>query len=225
MPVLDDAPKRLVRLFRRSAIADLPTLERVLGTTSRTTVYRTISALGYLTSSSHAGRFYTLEDVPEFDADGLWRHGDVLFSRYGTLRETIVRLVEQAPAGRTHAELRERLLLRVQDTLRDLTEDGKIDRVRIERLFVYVSMEQALARAQIARRQETAEQAAAEAPAGDIAVLEVLLEVIHGAGAWVAPRVVSRRLQARGVSVNPEQVEGVYREYGIVKKGRHSRSR
>lgn len=224
MPTRDDPPRRLARLFRRSSIADLPTLERVLGTTSRTTVYRTLAAVGYLTSSSHAGRFYTLKEIPEFDDAGLWRHGDVLFSKYGTLRETIVHLVEHAPAGRTHAELRERLRLRVQDTLRDLTEDRKIDRVRIERLFVYVSIEEAVARAQIARRQEASERATLEA-LGDVAILEVLLEVIHGAGAWVAPKTVSQRLAARGVSVSPEQVERVYREHGIVKKGRQSPSR
>ena len=224
MPARGDSHHRLARLFRRSSIADLPTLKRVLATTSRTTVFRALSAQGYLTSSSHAGRFYTLEEIPQFDDDGLWRHGEVLFSEYRTLRETIVRLVERAPAGRTHAELRERLRLRVQDTLHDLTEDQKIDRVRIERLFVYVTIEQAVARAQIARRKEVHERAAAAALSA-VAVLEVLLEVIHGTGVWMAPKVVSRRLEARGVSVSPEQVEGVYREHGIEKKGRHSPSR
>jgi len=223
MPSPNDAHRRLTRLFKRSVIAELPTLEHTLGTTSRTTVYRALSALGYLTSASHAGRFYTLEEIPTFDQDGLWRHRGVLFSKDRTLRETIVRVVESAPTGRTHAELRELLRLRVQDTLSDLTKDEMIDRVRIERLFVYVSSEQAVAQVQIARRREVHEKAASQAlqPA---AVLEVLLELIHGAGAWVASNVVSKRLQARGVDVTPEQVEGLYREHGIVKKGRHSPS-
>ena len=224
MPSSSDPHHRLIRLFKRSMIADLPALERTLGTTSRTTVYRALSALGYLTSASHAGRFYTLEEIPAFDQDGLWCHGGVLFSKYRTLRQTIVRAVESAPTGRTHAELRELLRLRVQDTLSDLTKDEMIDRVRIERLFVYVSIEQAVAQAQITRRKEVHEKAASLAlrPA---AVLEVLLELIHGAGAWVASKVVSKRLRARGVDVTPEQVEGLYREHGIVKKGRHSQSR
>jgi len=224
MPAPNDSHRRLIRLFKRSMIAELPTLERALGTTSRTTVYRALSALGYLTSASHASRFYTLEDIPAFDADGLWRHGGVLFSKDRTLRQTIVRVVESAPTGRTHGELRELLRLRVQDTLSDLTKDEMIDRVRIERRFVYVNIEQAVAQAQIARRKEVHAKAASQAlrPA---AVLEVLLELIHGAGAWVASKVVSKRLQARGVDVTPEQVEGLYREHGIVEKGRHSQSR
>lgn len=218
----NDPRCRLNRLFQRSPIADLPTLEGVLGTTSRTTVYRILSSLGYLTSFSHAGRFYTLKDIPTFDDDGLWRHGDVLFSKYGTLRETIVRLVEHADSGHTHAELRERLHLRVQDTLCGLTDNHKLDRVSINRLYVYVSINQAVAQAQIAKRQKADDQAAA---LNDVAVFEVLLEVIHGAGAWIAPKIVSQRLEARSINVNPEQVEKVYQEHGIVKKGRHSPSR
>jgi len=222
MSTRNDPSQRLSRLFQRSPIADLPTLEGVLGTASRTTVYRILLSLGYLTSFSHAGRFYTLKDVPTFDDDGLWRHGDVLFSKYGTLRETIVRLVERADAGHTHAELRARLHLRVQDTLRGLIDDRKLDRVSINRLYVYVSIDQAVAQAQVAKRQEIRAQAAG---LSDLAVFEVLLEVIHGAGAWIAPKVVSQRLENRGINVNPEQVERVYQEHGIVKKGRHSPSR
>ncbi|MHC4697585.1 MAG: hypothetical protein ACYTFA_12675, partial [Planctomycetota bacterium] len=118
MPVRRDLRKRLIRLFKRSPVAELSTIQRVLGTNSRTTVFRALCEVGYLTSYNHAGRYYTLEGIPEFDEDGLWLHGDARFSKYRTLRATIVQLVQQAPAGRTHAELRERLRLRVHDTLR-----------------------------------------------------------------------------------------------------------
>lgn len=216
------ARQRLVQLFQRTAVADLRTLQRVLGTPSRTTVFRVLCALGYRTSCSHAGRFYTLEDIPQFDDDGLWRHGDVLFSQDRTLRETLVRLVKSAPAGWTHAELGERLRLRVHDTLRDLTQAHQIDRVPIDGVFVYVGVAASVAKAQLAARAATRPRPAA---ASSVVVLEVLLEIIDAAGAWRAPAVLSRRLQARGVPVSAAQVAVIYREHGIVKKGRYSRSR
>jgi len=92
-------------------------IQRVLGTTSRTTVFRVLSEAGYLTSYSYAGRYYTLKEIPQFDTQGLWSYGEALFSKYGTLRATIVRFVQDAAAGQTHGELRERLRLRVHDTL------------------------------------------------------------------------------------------------------------
>ena len=87
-----DTRRRLDRLFKRTPIADLPTIQRALETTSRTTVFRTLSEIGYRTSYSHAGRYYTLDEIPRFDEDGLWVHGEALFSKYRTLRATIVEI-------------------------------------------------------------------------------------------------------------------------------------
>jgi len=36
------------------------------------TVFRKLKELGYLTSYSQGGRFYTLREIARFGADGLW---------------------------------------------------------------------------------------------------------------------------------------------------------
>ena len=77
----------------------------------------------------------------------------MLFSSHGTLRNTVVYLVNKAPAGHTHAELQDRLRLRVYDTLHDLVAAREIACADIERLYLYVSAEQKTAEAQIAARQ------------------------------------------------------------------------
>lgn len=217
--------RRLVRLFRRSPAADLPTIQRALDTTSRTTVFRALSEVGYRTSYSHAGRYYTLEEIPQFDEQGLWAHGDALFSKNRTLRATIIALVQQAPAGQTHAEIRERLRLRVHDTLRELARAQKIGRVQMERLYLYVSIEQVIARAQLAERKQQIDATPSSKEPAPAVVIDVLLEVIHTAGARASPVGIARRLAARGVAVTPEQVEEIFREHGIQKKGVRSRSR
>ena len=210
--------RRLARLFRHSLVADLDALKDALGTTSRTSVFRALSQVGYLTSYSHSGRFYTLDTIPHFDEDGLWAHSGALFSRYGTLRNTIVRLVNLAPAGKTHAELRDRLRLQVQDTVRELKNSDRIDRVLLERLYVYVSIEEETARAQITRRKELIERAEAVVQLGPTVVLEVLLEIIRASGAWVEPTVIVGRLRSRGMAVTAEQVDSILSEQGIQKK-------
>ncbi|MDX9979108.1 MAG: hypothetical protein RBU25_03575 [Lentisphaeria bacterium] len=45
------------------------------------------------------GAYYALPHVPCFDADGLWRCGEALFSRHGNLRETVRHQVPASPAG------------------------------------------------------------------------------------------------------------------------------
>jgi hypothetical protein len=214
----------LERLFRRKPVADLETLQRVLRTTSRTTVFRVLCDVGYLTSYSHAGRYYTLASVPNFDQDGLWAHGGVLFSKYRTLRATIIQLVNRTSAGHTHEELQARLQLRVHDTLRDLVDDGEIGRTEIERLYLYVSAESATAEAQVAeRRRRLASHPATPAtalPEPNI-IIEVLLAFIHHPKPSAAA--IASLLQTQGHAAR-DQVEAVWTHYELGKKKPASQS-
>jgi len=221
----DPRHQTLERLFCRRPVADMKTLRRVLGTPSRTTVFRVLCAVGYLTSYSHAGKYYTLASVPRFDRDGLWAHGGVLFSKYRTLRATIVKLVNLASAGHTHDELHVRLKLRVHDTLHDLVDDREIGRTVIERLYLYVSADPHVADAQVAERRRTLAPALgspAAWPEPGI-VIEILLAFIHHPKPDVAT--VAALLQAQG-KASREQVETVWTRYELGKKkpaSRHSR--
>src|ERR1700756_3478020 len=102
---LSDDVQALNRLFQRKRILNLKELFAALKTCSRTTVFRRLSSVGYQASCSHAGRYYTLSTIPEYDSNGLWRHNDVLFSRDGTLKATVRRLVAESVAGLFHREL------------------------------------------------------------------------------------------------------------------------
>src|SRR5438094_431786 len=64
----------LHKLFRTRPVALLSDLRKALQTPSRTTVFRVLSSVGYLASYSHAGRYYTLKRIPQFDPRGLWHY-------------------------------------------------------------------------------------------------------------------------------------------------------
>jgi hypothetical protein len=223
------APTReaLTRLFQRRQVADLDQLCVALGTRSRMTVFRRLSTVGYLSSYSHSGRYYTLRDLPAFDADGLWQHRDVLFSRDGTLTRTLVRLVEEADAGQLHRELQLRVRLRVHNTLSELVADRRLGRAPVAGEYLYTSAAAPRAAAQLACRRQfgpapSITSGAALTPA---LVIEVLVEVIRGAVVQVDAAQVAARLMARGLPVTPAQVEDVCRRHGVGKKTAPSRSR
>ena len=78
------APDAAAALIRTQQIASLPELMAALGTDARRTAFRKLRALACRTSYSHCGRYYTLDDVAEFDALGLWSHREVWFSAFPT---------------------------------------------------------------------------------------------------------------------------------------------
>ena len=56
-------PQTLESLLKRKKVATLPEMKKALGTTSPSTVVRKLNTLGYLSSYSHRGKFYTLGDA------------------------------------------------------------------------------------------------------------------------------------------------------------------
>jgi len=95
----------LKKLFNRFPVSDLDMLSRTLKTNSRMSIFRRLREIGYFSSYTHAGRYYTLAHIPQFDDYGLWIHQGIGFSRVGTLKATIVELVDRAPSGLAHIEL------------------------------------------------------------------------------------------------------------------------
>jgi len=228
MPGSDSIRSPLLRLFQRHRIADLEQLFAALSTHSRMTVFRRLSLVGYLSSYSHAGRYYTLRDIPDFDAAGLWQHAGVLFSRDGTLKKTVLRLAENSEAGLFQRELQLQLGLRVHNTLADLVAHKRLGREPVAGEYLYVSTKRARAAAQVAHRAElanplmSASQDEALTPA---LVIAVLLEIIHGTVMRLDATEVAARLIARGMSVSVAQVQAVMRHHGVEKKTATSRSR
>ena len=223
----DSAPDVLRRLFRKQQIADLDHLCRALGTGSRMTVFRRLSAVGYRSSYSHGGRYYTLCDTPVFDADGLWQYRSVLFSRDGTLTRTLVRLVEQAEAGQFHRELQLRVHLRVHNALTDLVACHRLARTLVAGEYLYTSAVAQRAAAQLARRTELGRNLVV-AVGGELTpavVIEVLAEVIRGVSVEVDAAQIAERLGARGFVVTPAQIVEICQRHGVGKKTAPSHSR
>jgi hypothetical protein len=211
-------------LFQRQPVADLAALSATLKTSSRMSVFRRLSTLEYLSSYSHAGRYYTLPDIPQFDRDGLWQYQGVCFSRDGSLKATVERLVEQSEAGRTHPELHARLQVRVHNTLLDLVQGRRIGRETWRGHYLYVSVTPARAASQLNLRQQQPAGLGPPLPEPPPAVvIEVLLDLVHSARLRPDAARVAERLTARGFPVTVDQVEAIFRRYGL-KKTAPSRS-
>jgi hypothetical protein len=107
-----------------------------LGTEVDQTVVRKLAQLGYRTSYSHRGGFYTLDSIARFDAEELWGCRGAWFSRHGTLLATAQSLVGEAPAGYFAHELEARLHVSVKDPLHQLVNQRRLDRQLLGPLYL-----------------------------------------------------------------------------------------
>ena len=219
----NDSPYKaaLQKLFRTRLVARLDDLRQALKRQSRTTILHALRAVGYLTSYSHAGRYYTLERIPQFDPKGLWRYRQIGFSSRGTLRATLIHLVETSPAGQTHTELQDLLHLRVHDTLRLLVRARELQRKPFQDTYVYLSAKPKPASRQWAERQKLAPPPAPK-ERNLARVIDILVDLLHHPEDDA--RAVCQRLRAGGHPVTPEQIETIWAHYHL-KKTPHVRSR
>ena len=155
MNISIDRLKALNSLLIDQKIATLDTLKAELNTQSTMTVYRKLKALGYLSSYSHRGKYYTLKDIAEFDHLGLWSYHSVWFSKYGNLSETTCEFIQSSNAGLSSDELQDILHVEVKQPLLKLYQDKKIDRKKYSGRYIYFSFDSAKRRRQITARKNT----------------------------------------------------------------------
>ncbi len=152
----------LATLLRKHKIATLPELVGALGGAARRTVFRKLRELPYRTSYSHRGRYYTLDEVAQFDERGIWSHREVWFSVHGTLLSTTAAIVEAAERGHVVEELDNALHVGTKDALRKLVQDARLTRERLAGQFLYCAAAVDRRRQQLlARRVFLAEPGAA----------------------------------------------------------------
>jgi len=224
MPSLSDGCQALKRLLMRRKVADLGAILAILQTTSRMTAFRKLSELGYLSSYSHSGGYYTLQSIPQFDGDGLWLFEGVGFSRHGTLKDTVTVFVDRSEAGQLHRELQGRLQVRVHNTLLGLVQGNRVAREIVGDEYLYVSTDLARGSAQLARRRERGPARGAGAPPPAALVVEILVDVIQAARLRCDANAIAGRLNARGVVVTVDLVRDVLRQHGLPEKKTRSTS-
>jgi hypothetical protein len=86
------------------------------------TVFRRLRKFEYVSSYTHAGRFYTRYDIARFDSEGIWFYDDMGFSQNGSLKNTVTYLVHHCDAGKFYSDLERQLRVRVHNVLLDLVK-------------------------------------------------------------------------------------------------------
>jgi hypothetical protein len=134
-------PNDAVKRFQKLKVV---TIEQLVGLleSSVITARRQLKKWRAYTSFNMNGRYYTLPGIPRFDENGIWKYQRILFSKYGTLTQTISRLVGRAETGLSAKQIAQVVEVASNSSVFSRLQDvPSIRRERYQGRFVYFSEE------------------------------------------------------------------------------------
>jgi hypothetical protein len=211
--------KKVENFLRKHRVVTMSDLCEVIGSSSRMTVFRRLRKMKYVTSYTHAGRYYSLYDMARFDADGIWFYDDIGFSKHGSLKTTVTYLVDHGAVGKFHSDLERQLRVRVHNVLLDLVKSKQIKRIKFEGQYLYLSTDKARSQKQIEQRDKLSMQSR-RLPAfiSETMVIEILAEVIRQSKRHPRADQVASALALKGLPISENDVMTVFDHYDIEKK-------
>jgi len=176
-------------------------------------VRRFLAAVGYYSSFTHNGAWYTLQCIPRFRRNGLWFYHDIGFSRAGSLTKTLITLITESPAGMSAEILGQTLRCRCHGVLVNLWRKGSIQREKIGRCQIYFATDPHTADRQ--RQVRSAQHLPRVQFSAEIGVL-VLAEFIRNPDASFE-QLAEKVSRCKKVTVLPEQIKHLFDQHGLKK--------
>ena len=199
-------------IIRRKKIVTLDELAMSLHCSKRT-VQRRLNQLTTIRSYNRNGQYYTLEEVPRFDTNGLWQCRGTYFSRFGNLTRTFVQLVRASIAGLTSHEAGDLMRLRPSSFLWNLHDHPEIKRQKHQGRYVYFSVEPACQAKQLQNRLAMRQ---AERLPSDFEAIAILVERIKHPQSSLAD--LAGKLKERNMVFEPMVIENLFLRHGLVTK-------
>ena len=202
--------ERLSSVFLQQPCWKIDTLAAQLSY-SIPSVRRFLAEVGYYSSFTHNGAWYTLGSIPRFDSDGLWFHNQIGFSRAGSLTNAIVALTTKSAAGMSAEQLGTKLQCRCHSVLVQLCRQGRLQRCKTGSSHLYLALDSGIAAVQ---RQTFENLSIVQLPA-EIEVL-ILAEFIRKPDSSFE-QLAKAISQHKGVIVKTAQVKRLFYQHGLKK--------
>jgi len=184
----------------------------------RSSLYRDLKKLDLISSYTHTGQYHALNERTRFDKNGLWFFQNVGFSRYGTLKNTLVQMISHAPSGLTHKEMKLMFRIEVQKPLTDLVKSNTVTRQLLpSRIYLYLNADKHKGEDQFIQRVAISNQTVNITLPPESIRIEILVEVIQTPDRSLDETVLGSLLRKKGLAIQDEEVAYVLAYYDIKK--------
>jgi hypothetical protein len=206
--------KQTIEDFRKKIVMTIDDLINSMQC-STITVRRYLKQWHAITSYNKNGCYYVLPDIPKFSDYGLWQYKTIRFSKYGSLKRTIIHLVEDSLSGRDASEIAQLVAMDPHPILSRLIGKSALQRKKVSGVFVYFSVNEQRLNSQFQKRLEMRTLESIALPSDTVGVA-ILVERIKNPK--LTSKTLSRRLQNRGITVPSKMIENFLIYHGILKK-------
>lgn len=184
------------------------------------TVRRRLKEWDACTSYNKNGRYYTLGSIPVFNKNGIWCYRDIYFSRYGTLKNTVIALAAKSERGLNHAELQEIIGLNPKCFMARFKELAGVRKEKHNNQIIYFAGVPDTYEAQ-KRCRFPPEPSAAKLPPDATAII-ILVELMHHPEMSIGE--LAAQLQHKGHAIEAGAISALFSRYGIDKKKLNTQS-
>jgi hypothetical protein len=205
----------LITLFRDKIILVIDEISQILNCTNRTAI-RYLDELKVHTSYNKNGKYKVLPDVPQFNQNGLWNYHDIFFSKYGTLKQTVISLINDSEKGFTSFEIENIVKISSRTFLSNLQKKINLNREKINGRFVYFSTDKNVYENQKQKRLECdLNSKIINFPSSEEAII-ILVEKIKKPELDINE--ISEILNKKGYLIFPNTIRKFFEHHSILKK-------
>lgn len=185
---------------------------------SHATLYVKLKDVSYISSCNKNGKYHALSEIAKYNRDGLWCCRGIVFSKWGTIKETIQHLIDSSEAGMSSSELSSFLKTKVTPQLVAAVKEKKIVRIRYGRHQIYYSTYLKKKQHQIEKRKMMIGEVKKPEPViSNKKIIQILVSIVkHRA---VTQKQVREMLSSERITVNDKELRWIFTKYDIEKKG------
>ncbi len=205
--------------FKEHTVASLAQLITILQCTPMT-VYRRLKEWKALSSYNMNGCYHTLPSIPVFNSHGIWRYGDIFFSRHGTLKQTVIALARSSPEGMDHDQMEQILGMNPRNYITRYASLPGICKEQHRGRIIYYSDDPDVYAKQKRRRIPPA-ASAPQLPDDAAAVVILVTRIQHPK---MGAEAIAEHLKQQGHHICAQRIAELFRYYGIDKKKPNMRS-
>ena len=207
----------LKKRFNKSKVLTLSQVSKAHGCSIRT-VQRQFAELAVLRSYNKNSRYYTLPAIPKFNVHGIWSYRDILFSKYGDLRQTVKHMILASGDGLTGNEIGDIVNLLPRSFMHHFRDVGGIFREKHCGVYVYFSNDPTIYARQIIKRVQAND---VKRISDAIAIKILVVYIKHPELSEDELSSILRREQ--NVNISPSMITNLLSFHGLLKKTPDSR--